>query len=106
MMYILITIYAKWTTKIYTLTSNVNGSMALYPANKQVTYGSVVGNLPIPTRTGYDFAGWNTSADGNSTVYTSTTVYNTAANITIYAQWTGKTYTLTYNVNGGTALSP
>ena len=51
-------------------------------------------------RTGYNFSGWNTNADGTGTTYTDgESVQNlTAENegtVTLYAQWTAKTYTVT-----------
>lgn len=44
---------------------------------------------PTCSRSGYTFAGWNGS-------YT-----NVTSNRTITAKWTGNTYTVTYNANGG-----
>jgi uncharacterized repeat protein (TIGR02543 family) len=60
------------------------------------------------TATGYDFQGWNTKADGSGTSYEAGAQVK-AANVeptatTLYAQWSEKTATLTYNANGhGTA---
>jgi len=60
------------------------------------------------TATGYNFTGWNTKADGSGTSYAAGAQVK-AANVvptatTLYAQWTEKTATLTYNANGhGTA---
>lgn len=51
-------------------------------------------------RTGYNFSGWNTNADGTGTTYTDgQSVQNlTPENegiVTLYAKWTAKTYTVT-----------
>lgn len=54
--------------------------------------------MPIPTRTGYTFGGWKTSS-GN--VVVSTTQNTTIGNHTLSAVWTPKTYSVTYNANGG-----
>jgi len=43
-------------------------------------------NLPVPTRDGYTFSGWNTSPDGSGATITSTTAIS--SNLTLYAQWT------------------
>jgi uncharacterized repeat protein (TIGR02543 family) len=62
--------------------------------------------LPAPTRSGHTFAGWWTAQTGGTQVSEST-IFN--ATSTIFARWTpnaGTTYTVTFNVNGGTALSP
>ena len=49
------------------------------------------------TFTGYTFSSWNTAADGSGNTYSPTSSsYSTAADITLYAQWTGNTYTITY----------
>lgn len=94
--------------KTYTLTYNANGG-SVSPKNKSLNEGASYGNLPTPTRSGYTFDGWFTSASGGSKVSSSTII---KANTTIYAHWTKnetpaqvKTYTLTYNANGG-SVSP
>ena len=48
-----------------------------------------------PTRSGYDFMGWNTKADGTGAAFTATT--DVTDNMTVYAQWkVNTTYTVTY----------
>ena len=48
-----------------------------------------------PTRSGYDFMGWNTKADGTGDAFTATT--DVSSNITVYAQWKDSTtYSVTY----------
>lgn len=41
------------------------------------------------TKTGSDFTGWNTAADGSGTSYADTAFYPFTADATLYAQWTG-----------------
>ena len=48
-------------------------------------YGSAV-TLPTPTRAGYTFGGWYTTAACTGTAYTTTTM--PASNLTLYAKWT------------------
>ena len=55
----------------------------------------------VPTRTGYDFSGWNTKSDGTGTNYSAGSSITLSENITLYAKWTLKTYTVSYNANGG-----
>lgn len=98
------TLYAHWSPKIYTLSYNGNGgsvSSTVYI----VAYGSTYGTLPTPTRAGYDFLGWYTSAIGGSQI-TSSSVVSIAENHTLYAHWSPKTYIVTYNANGGSVSSP
>ena len=51
------------------------------------------------TRTGYTFAGWNTAADGSGTPYADMASYPFNASVTLYAQWTAQTYTVTFEAN-------
>lgn len=56
-----------------------------------------------PSRAEYVFTGWNTKADGTGTKYAAGASYTTEAAATFYAQWTEATYTIGYNLNGGSA---
>ena len=95
------TLYAQWTPKRYTISYQANGGVAA-GTSKIVTYGSAYGTLPIPTRSGYTFTGWYTAASGGSRITESTTVRSTNSH-TLYAQWTPKRYTITYQASGGVA---
>ena len=44
------------------------------PTSKTVAINGTYGALPNPTRTGYTFAGWNTSPEGNSETIEATTI--------------------------------
>ena len=73
--------------------------------NITVTYDGYYTNLPTPTRYGYNFTGWYTSASSGSQV-TSSTQVKTANNHTLYSRWTAKTdCVLSFNANRGT-VSP
>ena len=80
-------ITANWEAKKYTLTYSVNGGNPLPTSSKTITFDSAYGTLSEPTRTGYDFAGWYTSASGGTKVSAST-VHTVDNNVTIYAHWT------------------
>ena len=69
--------------------------------NTATTVRSNSGSL---AKTGYTFAGWNTSSDGTGTDYAagSGSIRPTAVTTTLYAKWTPNTYTITLNPNGGT----
>ncbi len=77
--------------KNYTITFNANGGVFTGNAgSKNVTVAS--GTLPQvenPTRTGYDFVGWNE------------TIVPATSNKTYTAKWKVKTYDITFNANGG-----
>ena len=53
---------------------------------KVVNYNSAYGDLPTPTRSGYRFDGWYTSATGGTVVNNTTIVSNASAH-TLYAHW-------------------
>jgi uncharacterized repeat protein (TIGR02543 family) len=108
-------LYAKWAAIDYTFIYNTNGGIAGAGAPTSITGLNVGGLVTIyvvdgshaaPSRTGYSFTGWNAAANGSSTNYTGGSTYTMGAgNYTIYAQWLGDPFTLTYNSNGGGALS-
>ena len=80
-----VTLYPFWTANTYTVTFNANGGTTA-TTSKQITYNGTYGNLPTPTRSGYEFLGWYTTASGGTKVTASTT-YNKAGNSTLYAHW-------------------
>ncbi len=79
-----LTVFAKWTRNQATLTYNNNGGSGCSSLTKNA--GETWGTLCTPTRTGYTFNGWYTSASGGTRVTGSETA---SSNITVYAQWTG-----------------
>ena len=56
------------------------------------------------TREGYDFTGWNTDPDGNGTAYTDAQPVTLTADLTLYAQWVIKKFTITWVNDDGTVL--
>ena len=97
------TIYAHWRANTYTVTYNANNG-SVSPSSKNVTYGNTYGTLAKPSRTGYNFDGWYTSATGG-TLITSSTQVTTASNHTIYAHWSANGLTVNFDANGG-SVSP
>ena len=85
----------------YKVTYNANGGSGA-PSTQTKTYGS---NLTLsstkPTRTGYTFQGWGTSASDTSVDYAAGATYSKNAAITLYAIWKANTYTISFNANGG-----
>jgi uncharacterized repeat protein (TIGR02543 family) len=99
-----LTLYAQWDAKTgYTITFDPNGdeSATVDPTSKTATFDAAVGNLPDPTRTGYEFYRWNTEQDGTGMVYTQDTIYRIDGDITLYAQWDANEYTITFDPTGG-----
>lgn len=101
-------LYAYWTANTYTVTFDPNGG-SVSQTSKAVTYGSTYGALPTPTRTGYTFNGWYTTANaGNSALVSAKIISDTTVSITapqtLYASWSVNYYTVTFNPNGGNAI--
>ncbi|MEE3429095.1 MAG: InlB B-repeat-containing protein [Ruminococcus sp.] len=60
----------------------------------------------IFTRTGYTQTGWNTNSSGSGgTHYDLSGSYTANAAVTLYPEWTPKTYTITYKDGGNTDFS-
>jgi len=76
----------------YSVTYNGSGSTSgaiptdatAYPYDDTVT----VAPAGTMARSGYDFAGWNTAADGTGTSYAAGANFWIVSNTTLYAQWT------------------
>ncbi|MGA2781930.1 MAG: InlB B-repeat-containing protein [Smithella sp.] len=100
-----ITVYAQWSSYDYVVTYNSQGGTSV-TSQDVISPATTVGTLPAdPTKTNYNFAGWNTQADGSGTAFTATTTVT--ADITVYAQWTQSTvYTVTFNAEGGSSVAP
>jgi uncharacterized repeat protein (TIGR02543 family) len=92
-------VYATWTAINYTITYNGNGNTSgTTPANGAYTSGGTTYNIlgaNTLVKTGYDFAGWNTAADGSGTNYAAAATYALSANLSLFAKWTATNYTVT-----------
>ena len=101
-----VTLYAQWTANEYTVQFDPNGGEGemtgqyfTYDETKSLTTN-------IFTHTGYTFDKWNTAADGTGTHYedgqqVSNLTTEPNGIVTLYAQWTVNTYTVTLNLNNG-----
>ncbi len=114
-----VTITATATAKVYELSYTLQLSSETYdesatvsPSSKNIEYNTAIGELPTPTRNGYTFVGWYKEGTFETEV-TSETILNDsnihlthlASLATIYAKWSPKTYSLTYNTNGGNDIT-
>ena len=87
----------------YTVSYNANGGSGA-PSNQTKQHDITLTLSSVkPTRDGYEFAGWGTSATDTGVKYSAGGQYTGNANITLYAIWTNVAkLTLAYNANGGT----
>jgi len=98
-----ITVYAKWTDETYTVTFDSNGGSAVTPVTG-IAYNATVTLPTDPTLAGNTFAEWFTDDGTFTNPFTAATPVT--ASITVYAQWTADTYTVTFDSNGGSAVDP
>ncbi|MCR5530334.1 MAG: InlB B-repeat-containing protein [Lachnospiraceae bacterium] len=95
-----IRLYAVWSINTYSVSYNANGGSGA-PGSQTKTYGvNLTLSTTKPTRTGYTFQGWATSASG-SVAYAAGATYTSNSAVTLYAVWKINTYSVTYNANGG-----
>ncbi|MEY4451604.1 MAG: hypothetical protein RLZZ380_725, partial [Actinomycetota bacterium] len=108
-----VSLYAKWTAvapSSFTITYDGNGKDGGSVPSASTGNGTITlaGNSGTLTRTGYNFLGWNTSANGTGTHYNTAASYNLTADVTLYAEWEAVavvSYTITFDGNtnsGGT----
>jgi uncharacterized repeat protein (TIGR02543 family) len=90
-----ITLYAQWNS---TITYDGNGqtsASSTVPAPttaKGIAASTTIASQGSLLKTGSNFSGWNTRADGTGTNYASgLTTFASPGNITLYAQWTTPT---------------
>lgn len=83
----------------YTVTLNGNGGTFNGSSTKIIDSVTSINLEYYPfTRTGYNLSGWKSG----STIYSTSQTVSISSDKTFTAQWSAKTYTLTYNANGGT----
>lgn len=85
------------------LVYNANGSTGgTVPATEEYDKGATVtvaGNTGGLVKTGFDFAGWNTAANGSGTIYQGGNTFTINASTTLYALWTAQSNKLSTPTN-------
>jgi uncharacterized repeat protein (TIGR02543 family) len=95
-----ITLYAKWTAlPMYTITYVVNGGTELEPLT---VYSGTHVNLGIPTKDYYVFDSWYLDENLTNKI---TSPYQVVEDVVLYAKYTPAAYSVTFVVNGGTAVN-
>ena len=93
--------YAKWLRQI---SFDGNGADSGSMANQAVVEKDAQTTISTNgfKKTGYQFIGWNTSADGVGTSYSAEEkVSKVPSGATLYAQWKANRYTVKFDSNGG-----
>ncbi|MBR2787049.1 MAG: InlB B-repeat-containing protein, partial [Clostridia bacterium] len=92
-------LYVNWKATAYKITYALNnGTVSGNPATYYITSNDIT--LNNPTRAGYTFAGW--TGTGLSTITKIVTIAKgSTGNRSYTANWTPNTYTISYELNGG-----
>lgn len=90
------TLYAFWL-RAYTITYHANGGTGAPSEQTKIHNVDLTLSSTVPTRSGYDFVNWYDGTD----YYSPGGLYTANSPASLYAQWRLKTYTITYNLNGG-----
>lgn len=85
----------------YAIAYNANGGSGA-PANQVKSHFTPLKlSTQKPRRTGYTFLGWSTSSTATTATYSPGDTYTNNGRVTLYAVWASKTYTISYDANGG-----
>jgi len=87
------TLYAHWQPReanVITFDPN-GGRIKSAAARLEISEGDAYGELPVPTRDGYDLNGWFTLPEEGEQILPET-VFSGEADVTLYAQWTYNPY--------------
>ena len=89
--------FERYAKGLINITFNANGG-TVSTTSMTAYYGSALGTLPTPTRTGYTFVGWFT--EGGEQI-TASSVLTTTGAVTLYARWSALAYTAKWNTGTG-----
>lgn len=101
-----LTLYAQWAPGTNTVTFKANDGGSTADTTQSITTDQAT-NLSANTfsRTGYAFSGWNTAALGVGTSYSAAQSVTINSGLTLYAQWTPGTNTVTFKANDGASTA-
>ena len=101
-----LTLYAQWTGKTYTVTLDNQGATTAGATSVTATYNAAMPSIAnnLPKKTGHAFKGYFTATSGGTKYYnadgTSAKNWDKTDATTLYAQWTIKTYSVKWVVDG------
>jgi len=99
------TVYAQWIKNAYNVTFDKNGGTTdADPPAMAVAYNAKAAMPKPPTKEGHAFTGWSTKANGGGPPFSES--YPVTGNMTVYAQWKIKTYSVTFNKYGFWGYEP
>lgn len=100
-------LYGKLMPKTYKIQYNLNGASGTAPTDQFKTHGLAEKlSTEVPTREGYTFLGWGTTADATAPSYQPGDMYSVDGTITLYAVWEINKYTVTLPGGAGYTTAP
>ena len=90
-----VTLYAQWQAG-YTVSFDANGGLGTMAGQAFLFDTPQALTANTFTRTYYDFANWNTEADGSGDSYADGQAITNLGHRTLYAQWTPNHFSITY----------
>lgn len=102
-----ISLFAQYVPNTWEIIFNPNGgdSNRVTKGSKKKDQDFVIPANATPTRKGYTFLGWGLTDVDTKVTYNAGDNYVLNKNITLYAIWEPKKYTLTFNPNRGTVTA-
>ena len=99
-------LYAVWEGEQYSIVYDANGGTNAPETQTTTKNNNITITNSKPIREGYEFQGWSTNihAEENQVEYRSGQTYTGKTSIRLYAVWKLRTYTITYDTNGGTPV--
>jgi len=93
-------LYAKYTVNSYSITYNLAGGTNAASNPNTYTYNTGIASFADPSKTGYTFNGWYDDASFTNRVTNISS--SQIGDTTLYAKYTVNSYSITYNLAGGT----
>ena len=95
--------FAQWSAQLHPVTFNSQGGSAVAPLSYST---DVPVTLPAaPTRAGFTFTGWFVASSGGTALVGSQYFPGGLAAITLFAQWSPHSHTVTFSTLGGSAVA-
>lgn len=95
--------YAKYVKGMFTVAFDANEG-TVGESSRVCYYGSSTDKLPVPVRTGFDFAGWYTAREGGNEINEST-ISTLDNDCVLYAHWMPKEYTVNWTDVDGVTIT-
>lgn len=73
---------------------------------ENVFFGSIIENLPVPIKIGYEFLGWYNNAACEGQAYLKGEMWDTTNNVSLYAKWNAKQYIINFEGEHSIGIEP